>query len=471
MFNQNLEPILIPPRKLSNGNTVFADKDTLLEEKIITYDDGFYEIENLEDKKVRWLSDHIELQVHNINKYELLVLKTVNTFNKKAVIVRLLNKDSSEFFIYLTKEYEINEKIEIPIPLNNVDKIEIITDYFCPFEEKISNDQRRLSFLLENLYYIKEGRTFKQPVSYIQEASEDLFKDILKSNIIETKTDKYFNIEDKTFSIDKSLKSAILLYIPFINEGVKKSLDNLFAYKRSAKNIDLIIFSDTDLNYFNNLDCKFIKIPKIQAMKNSGYMAAQDKYALIAFLYGIQIAENHNLDRYFYYEWDCKIGCDYWYDILWDEFLNWPHEAYMVGTPVLKYPLSKIGNFIQNSSEYIYNYSKNTGVSMVVEQHGPFCLYTNGALTIYHTQKIKEMFANELFLIDKNILTFTDKIRAWDYESGIRLFKKYKQDAFKYVGWLNSSYSGCGDLYYNQKQRQNMLDTKLKCVIHQYKYI
>jgi hypothetical protein len=470
MFNTQLEPILIPPRRLSNGQTIFAKKTDILDEKIITFDNGFFNVETLDDKKIRWMSNYVEIKVHNENKYEILLFKSANHYNKKAVIIKLTNINSNDSYIYLTKEFEIGEKVEIPIPLANLDKIEIISDYFCPFEEKISNDQRKLSFLIDNIYFIKNEISYQQSVQYLQETSFYIFKDIIKSEIVEASTNKYFSLPDKIISIRSNHKTAIMMYIPFINSGIKKSIDNFLSYKTSNKNINLIILSDEDLNYFNNINCKFIKVPKFPTLKAGGYMIVPHKYATIAFMYLVKIAHELELDKFFFYEWDCKINIDNWFDQLLEEDSIWSDKVYMTGTPVLKYPIDNIGNFCQNSMDYIYNYSKECGVSMVIEQCGPFSLYTNGALTFYNTKLIREMFIDELKAIDDKNFSFADKIRAWDYESGIRLFKKFKEESFKYVGWLKSSYSGCGDIYYNEKQRINMLETKLKNAIHQYKY-
>jgi hypothetical protein len=477
MFNLQLEPQLIPPRRLSNGQTIFADKNTILDEKIITFDSGFYSVETLEDKKIRWMSNFIELKVHNEKQYEMLLIRSANNFNKKALIVKILNKNTVNPYIYLTREYEIGEKVEIPIPLHNVEKIEIICDHFCPYEEKLSHDQRKLSFLIDNLYFIKNGETFKQSVEYLQETSFYLFKSIIRSEIIESSTNKYFDISEKNVSITKNLKTAIMMYVPFINSGMKKSISNLLSYKISNKNVDLIIVSDDDLNYFDNINCKFIKIPKFPTLKAGGYMTVPHKYATIAFMYLTKIADELGLDKFFFYEWDCKINKDNWYDDLIEEDAVWSENVYMTGTPVLKYPTDNVGNFCQNYMDFVYNYSKECGVSMVIEQSasynvysGPFSLYTNGALTFYNTKLTKQMFINEIQSINDKKYDFADKIRAWDYESGIRLFKKYKEESFRRIGWLKSSYSGCGDLYYNEKQRNKMLETKLKNVIHQYKY-
>ena len=315
----------------------------------------------------------------------------------------------------------------------------------------------------------KKARELKEASSKKEEKVYCEFN-IFNSNIVSPRTDLYFNTESLSINIKKTLKSAILLYLPFFNEKINKSLENLFAYKATKSNIEIIIFSDSDERCFPKLGYRFFKIPNFPKMVGGGNMAAQDKYALMAFLYGLKIAEDLGLDRYFYYEWDCLIGADYWYDDLWQEFLDWPFEPYMSGTPVLKYLNKNCGNFIQNSMDYIYQYSKNTGVSMLVENVNPVCLYSNGALTFYNTEKMKLMFAPEVEQLLKYKYIFLEEIKPWDYESGIRLFREHKEESFKLVGWLKSSYSGCGDNYYNEKQRLHMLESKIKKVIHQYKH-
>lgn len=470
-MNNIFEPQLIPPRKTVSGHTVYANSDDIIDEKVVSFSNGFYSVENLENKKIRWMSTDLELDVYNKSNYELLIIKTKNIFNSKRVVVQLLDTNSENYKPFSAKQYLIDEEVELVIPLIGVKKIKISSDYFCPFENNISNDSRKLSFLIDWFFYIKENKKYQQSVEYIYETNFDIYDELLKSEIVIPQTDFYFKYESKKINIKTNLSSGILLYLPFYNEKIKKCLDNFNTYKLSKKNIELIIFSDSDDPFFSNSKYNIIKIPKIPFMKHGGFMAPQDKYALIAFLHGIQIASSKKLDRYFYYEWDCKIGVDYWYDDLWDELMNWPYEAYMTGTPVLKYNSRGIGNFIQNHMDYIYNYSKETGVSMVIESVNPFCLFTNGALTFYHTEKIKNMFIDELNKIDQNNFDFVNYTHSWDYESGIRLFKKYKEHAFKYVGWLKSSYSGCGEYYYNSKQREYMLESKLKKVIHQYKYI
>jgi hypothetical protein len=134
-------------------------------------------------------------------------------------------------------------------------------------------------------------------------------------------------------------------------------------------------------------------------------------------------------------------------------------------------PKLAIGNFFQSSQDYIYNYSKECNVSINIDHAAPISIYTNGALTFYNTQKMCEFFNKELYGTILNKSEHVDDVGPWDFGLGIRIYDKLKDDSFKKVGWLPSSYSGCGDFCYNEKQRLNMLETNLKVIMHQYKYV
>jgi hypothetical protein len=83
---------------------------------------------------------------------------------------------------------------------------------------------------------------------------------------------------------------------------------------------------------------------------------------------------------------------------------------------------------------------------------------------------MKEYFAKELaYKIGDNPDILESKY-AWDLDVGLRILRDVKEKVFNKVAWLPSSYSGFEDYYYNQRQRNKMLETGFKAVIHQYKY-
>lgn len=432
---------------------------------------GCYDIERVHNKYFRWLSSITEFKVINKNKYEYALIRAINNHNKKNTKVFVKSEGNDDYVEIINKDFNIDDIVELNIPIMSIDKIKIISDTFCPYDMNVSQDKRKLSFFIDNISFKKGNVIYNQPINYIKYLDDCIYDEIIHSDIVNPEHDKYFKFQYNSTYIKNKKNTGILLYIHGLNDSNMKCLDNLFDYKHSKYDIPIIIFSDSNLEVPKKYNCKFIKIPNIPKMSNVNF-SASNKYGTQAFLNGIDLAKELNYDYYFYYEWDCKIGKDYWYDILLEQHDSWPYESIMTGTPVIKCPLNSggVGNFLQGMQEYVYNYSKKCGVSMVVEYVYPFALYTNGALTFYNTKKTEEFFINELKKCRNGDYSYIDRMQPWDLEFGIRLFKEYKEKSFEKVGWLESSYSGCGDLWYNQKQRQNMLDTGLKYVIHQHKY-
>ena len=268
----------------------------------------------------------------------------------------------------------------------------------------------------------------------------------------------------KSLHISNNLKVGIIFYVHELNDGIKKCIENVNSFKLSKHNIPFVVYSDNNLNATN-----YVRFNKMEDMQ-AGLYRKCDKFAFWAFIEGIKIAKEKGWDYFFCYEWDCLVSKDYWFDTLWQEHLSWPYEPIITGTPAIRMPKQAIGNFFQGSLDYIYNYSKECNVSINIDHASPISIYTNGALTFYNTQKMCEFFQKELYtnIIDRS--SHVDEVGPWDFGLGIRIYNKLKEDSFKRVGWLPSSYSGCGDFCYNEKQRVNMIETGLKIVMHQYKY-
>jgi hypothetical protein len=443
----------------------------LNKEEIISLSTGWYDLENTPNGKFRWMSITGELIVNSNNGYDNLILKSTNLFNKKEISISIRKKNDKEFECIFSKTYEVDESVLIKIPIKDVEIIQIKSDYFSPFDTGTSEDKRKLSIGLYEFIFERQNCLYAQSIDKIKHIDEQLYTSIVENKIVDTNTNTLFNTNNliyKNIEINKPIKSAIILYLQNFERENKKCLDNLAEFKHSRHNISIIIYSDSD-SIPGNYPFKFIKIPKIQKME-SGMLNLSNKYSFWAFMEAIKIAKEFELDYFFCYEWDCKIGKDYWYDTLWQEHLNWTGEPTMTGTPVFKCPLNGSGNLLQGIQDYRYKYSKECKLYMVVEHTYPYSLYTNGALTFYNTKHTEFYFNKELYSNIINKSDYMDTISPWDLEIGIRLFKDLKEKSFEKVGWIPSSYSGCGDYFYNQEQRNQMLESGLKVVIHQYKY-
>lgn len=381
-------------------------------------------------------------------KYNTDVLKNLILQNKSAI--------SPIHGIFPTSEYiKSLENWQSSYGQNN---------FFKPFTEKPQ-------FVVGNDYYIwchflemADGKFLyfdEKCVKCISHEGSSTQIDLSKKN------PKFYDIYDhlKNIHIKNDIKVGCLMYINQLDSGIKQSIQNLSEYKMSKYNIPFIFYSDDELT-----GIKYQKINKIEKM-DGGYYRIKDKYAFWSFVEAIKIAREKNWDYFFIYEWDCKVGKDYWFDTIWQEHLSWSHKPIITGTPAVRYPKSNIGNFCKILETYSYNYSKECHVSLNVDLASPISLYTNGALTFYDTNELCNYYRDEIDnkIIDKN--SHVDEVGPWDFGLGIRIFKKLKEESFKRVGWLPSVYSGCGDFCYNQTQRDLMLKSGLKAVIHQHKYI
>jgi len=444
----------------------------LNKEEIVSLSTGWYDLENTPIGKFRWMSVTGELIVSSKNDYDNLILKSTNLFNKKEISISIRKKNDKEFESIFLKTYEINDSILIKIPIKDVEIIQIKSDYFSPFDTGTSEDRRKLSIGLYEFVFERQNCLYTQSIDKIKHVDEQLYSSIVENKIVNVCTNTLFNINDltlKNIKINKPIKSGIILYLQNFEKQNKKCLDNLAEFKHSKHNIPIIIYSDSNSTP-DNYPFKFIKIPKIPKMEIGMYNPS-DKYAFWYFMEAIKIAKEFELDYFFCYEWDCKVGKDYWYDTIWQEHLDWYGEPTMTGTPVFKCPLNGSGNLLQGIQDYRYRYSKESKLYMVVEHTYPYSLYTNGALTFYNTKHTEFYFYKELYSNIINKSDYMNTISPWDLEIGIRLFKDLKEKSFEKVGWLPSSYSGCGDYYYNQDQRNDMLNNGYKVVIHQNKYL
>lgn len=431
---------------------------------------GWYDLERHQNTNFRWM--HLKSKIDVVNTdYTFVTLVFANHVNKKTLKFYTTIGDDTKVLVS-EKSCEIGERCYIRLSLHDVKEIFIESDaYYCPHEKGDSEDRRKLSVMMFQFEFEKnkDNKLYIQSIENIPHKKDNLHFKIIQSNSVLTKTNSHFVYEKvEVPTISTSLTHGVLLYLPNITGKHCKTLDNLAQYKHSKYDSQIVVYTDGDISGAEKYPFEFIQIDPLPAMYD-GMMPVHYKYATWAFFEGIKIAKSKSWDYFFCYEWDCMIGKDYWYDTLWQEHLSWPYEPIMTGTPVFKCPLTEVGNLLQGSMDYRYQYSKDCGLYMNIEHVNPTSLYTNGALTFYNTNKTSKYFSPELEF-NGDVSSYMDSITSWDLEIGIRLFKEYGEKSFEKVGWLPSSYSGCGDYYYNQKQRESMLTSGQKVVIHQYKY-
>lgn len=433
-------------------------------------DDGWYEIETFNGKTFRWTKPSFSFLFKKSIPYTKMRLELVNEFNDKEILILARQKNGLTKQIH-DKKYEINENISLTIDIKDIEFINF-TSQDC---DAFGDDNRRLFLKFYSVIFENENSIDTIPIFDLKTEEERLHNQFIFSAPYDliTQVSGMYRHEDKrstltNFEIKNKLKTGLILYLENLSPKNLRCLDNLTAYKHSKYNIPLIICSDTDLDIPEKYGVEFYKfeMPKL----NDRGASFKDRYSFWSFIEFIRIADHLELDHFFGYEWDCKVGQDLWFDRLWDDFLSWNSEPIIAGTPVIRYPMNGCGNFLQSTTEYQYQYAKECGLTMYLDTGGPHTLYCNGALTFYNTNKMKQYFAKELSYRAGDETGILNNKSAWDLEVGLRILQDVKENIFNKVAWIPSSYSGFGDFYYNQRQRNKMLETGLKAAIHQYKY-
>jgi hypothetical protein len=463
--------VIIEEDKNNNDSWIRGIKSIRTNWTIILHDDDVI-TKNLTDE-LMYLSNECKFGIWNgsvvhLESNEVLLKNTID-----------INVDRGIYSVKMIRD--LIEKYHLTIsPIHGVFRTKEIIECLEQWEREFGNNSRfytKPTFVVGNdifiwLYFTKNENDLcfvtnaqgSKCISHIDSATEiDLRKKIHSRNF-----DKIYS-EVKRVYISKTIKNGIILYLPDFSEKHIKCLDNLYEYRHSKYNIPIVVYTDSYDQFPSKYNYNFNRTPKIPNMER-GKWGITDKYAAWSFIDGIRIAREREWDYFFVYEWDCKIGKDDWYDILWQQHLSWQTKPIMTGTPVFKCPPGPSGNILQGSTEYIYSYSNECKLNMLVEHVYPLSLYTNGALAFYDTNKICEYYEHELNNNIENKSDHIDELGPWDMFLGTCLINELNEKSFEKVGWLPSAYSGCGDYFYNQQQRDYMLNSGMKVAVHQNKY-
>lgn len=267
---------------------------------------------------------------------------------------------------------------------------------------------------------------------------------------------------------------AVLCYLPPADYiGLDRFANNMEEFPAAARTI---FYSDTESEA-----AKRLKARKVEAIPN-GDMTPVDigsgmrlppamswVPSTYAFLDGLRIAVEEKLDCFFYLETDCRVNRKGWDQVLWVEHLRWPGGCVTSGTPAIWNPWAQRGAWRDAIANYVLRYRRSSGLPM------PFCgpnkvplnVYPNGALAFYKTAEVQEAFQTALAASPRGPEAL--KCMPYDYRFGEHLMKKYGVEVFKKVGFLPSSYSGCGNILMPEIQRMRMLVNKTKVAVHQIK--
>lgn len=187
------------------------------------------------------------------------------------------------------------------------------------------------------------------------------------------------------------------------------------------------------------------------------------------FLFGLRLALDLKLDYFLYLEDDCRVRGDQWDKVLFDEFFE-TKDAVVGGSPIA-YNIAHSGHAaLKRAIEFAWRYQQKTGFAMPLYGGIPgmgdqIAFYPNGAVAIYHTKTVADMFPG----FSDDIGTTARRTTAWDLKIGLEMWRKFGISMFDRFAILTRSYSGYGETLVPEAARRHMLESGRVVAAHQFK--
>lgn len=331
------------------------------------------------------------------------------------------------------------------INVTSYEDFEIHSSVFVPCEVDGGKDPRTLGIMVRAFVF----NTDTEP-SMVEMDEVPLIFDSPSMRKVQEKFTKglitdFVDYASKPFIISTPIKRGALIYMDKAYPRITKQFKDF----KISKECELITFTDN---------------PAVEADIHVDEFVSPWKrkyeYANMAAQQAVKIAQSKGWDYFMWVEWDCYIGKDYWFDILWDELLAWPCKPMQAGTPAMA-SHTLIGNFEFLKQDYIASYLRANKVCLHLVSSRPFFLSINAAMGFYETE------AADNYLVKMSVPPLT----SFDVLFGMRMFDEYGEDVFKSTAWLPSLYSGWGKQDYTEEQRLEMVNSGLKVAMHQYKVV
>lgn len=407
---------------------------------IRTADSHWWKLEgNIKDGFFRWTAERADFRIINQNIKSVEIQLQWHPTYCGTIIIK---QDGKELISYNPNNLpEHNIKIDI----KNQKDFEIYCNTFVPNKVNNSSDFRNLGIMVRGFVLHVENESYQLKMNDISEWFPII--EIVKEKISnEVLTIAPFNYTSTPFNISTPLKRGAILYLDKTYPRIIKQLKEDYKFSKSC---ELITYTD------NSSVEADIHVPVFEGQ----WMKKYD-YANVAAQMAIQIAQFKEWDYFMWLEWDCYVGKDCWFDVLWEELLAWPYKPIQAGTPVIStWPID--GNFEFIKQDYIASYLKANKVSLRSIYVELMAIAINGAFGFY------EVNMADKYLVKQKI----PRACPFDFMFGLRMLEEYQEDIFKHTAWLPSLYSVCGNQYYTEAQRLEMVKSGFKVAMHQYKVI
>ncbi len=260
------------------------------------------------------------------------------------------------------------------------------------------------------------------------------------------------------------MKLASVLYVPPPKSYPSAILENL---KRFPPKHRLIVYSEFDHKWPGQILLK--TSPEI--LKRARYPSGtENRWALnnLVFLTGLRIAQSQNITHLCYVEADCRVGCKDWDDRIFDEYFNLGFPYIAAGSLVCYNPANWNREAARRWEKLVASRAGRNvpvgtyGFIPADVKHFPY-LFPNGALSV-----LDMWWMSKLFNLDDTPTTAA-AITAWDQQMGIELFQKFGVQTYDVQGFLETIYSGYGDVMTTPEERLQWLRDGKYVATHQHK--
>lgn len=252
------------------------------------------------------------------------------------------------------------------------------------------------------------------------------------------------------------MSKAILAYVPDIPRLYPDAfMNNLHAYKTENP----VIFYSCSRRH----GCELIPDPT--PIKSSKNRVAINN---LVFLAGLKIAQEKGIKRFIYLELDCRVGCDGWDKIMFDE-VEQNRDMFAASTPAIYNRKAMSTHQLAYVDEYCGRYATATGMEVPVfpsKTNRPIgCVFPMGGGCIFSTAVAVDLFMG----FERDSIKKAAQTPAFDLFVGLRCVQLFGAKATNKLPFLTKSFSTYSNKFTTEQQRIDMLKSGKAVMVHQVK--
>ncbi len=269
------------------------------------------------------------------------------------------------------------------------------------------------------------------------------------------------------------MKIASILYVPppSAYPSATAILENL---KRFPAKHNLIVFSEHDHGWPGQI----LLGAGPDFIKSASFPNGQpNPWALnnLVFLTALRIAIANEVSHLLYLEADCRVGRKDWDECMFDEYFSLGFPCIAAGSICAYNPCNWSREAAQRWEHLVTTRNrqpdgtvrKNVPVATygwvpAANKH-PTCVFPNGALSV-----LDVWWMAKLFSLDNTAKTAAE-ITAWDQALGMEVWRRFEVKSYDVLGFLETIYSGYGEVLTTERERMNWLREGRYVAIHQCK--